>query len=110
VVSRSHKGERLENFLRKINSKINSAEYISMGSSLKLCLVAEGRAHIYPRLGPTMEWDTAAAQCIVEEAGGIIVDMAGKQLRYNKEDLSNKDFVVSSSRELLEYILNKEGE
>lgn len=110
VVSRSHKGERLENFLRKINSKINSAEYISMGSSLKLCLVAEGRAHIYPRLGPTMEWDTAAAQCIVEEAGGIIVDMAGRQLRYNKEDLSNKDFVVSSSRELLEYILNKEGE
>ena len=104
VASRSHKGERLENFLKRLSSKIGAFEYVSMGSSLKLCLVAEGVAHIYPRLGPTMEWDTAAAQCVVEEAGGTVADMRGTPLRYNKENLLNEDFIVLSSNELLEYV------
>ena len=107
VASRSHKGEKLDVFLKDICSKIGKIEYIHMGSSLKLCLVAEGRAHLYPRLGPTMEWDTAAAQCIVEESGGFIVDIRGNPIRYNKENLLNNDFIVSSSAELLNSIIGK---
>jgi len=66
-----------------------------MGSSLKLCLVAEGKADLYPRLAPTSEWDTAAAQAVVEAAGGIVVDDTLKVLRYNtKEDILNPYFYV----------------
>ena len=66
-----------------------------MGSSLKSCMVAEGVADVYARLGPTSEWDTAAAQCIVEEAGGLITDTQMNVLRYNtKESLLNPDFFV----------------
>lgn len=90
--SRSHAGASLAAFLENIGSH----ELISMGSSLKSCLVAEGRADIYPRLGPTSEWDTAAAHCIVEEAGGRVTDTAMRPLRYNtKESLLNPDFFVS---------------
>lgn len=90
--SRSHAGGTLEGFLRAVGSH----ELISMGSSLKSCLVAEGRADVYPRLGPTSEWDTAAAHCIVEEAGGRVCDTAMRPLRYNtKESLLNPDFFVS---------------
>lgn len=91
VASRSHRGEGLEAFLKRIGE----AELVSMGSSLKLCLVAEGRAHIYPRLGPTMEWDTGAAQAVVEAAGGSVTDMEGRPLQYNKEDLTNPFFMVT---------------
>jgi 3'(2'), 5'-bisphosphate nucleotidase len=61
-------------------------ELVSMGSSLKICLVAEGRADIYPRLAPTCEWDTAAAQAVLEAAGGVVLDPEGKPLRYNHKD------------------------
>jgi 3'(2'), 5'-bisphosphate nucleotidase len=98
VASRSHAGEELERYLKKFGH----AEYISKGSSLKLCLVAEGTAHLYPRLGPTMEWDTAAGQCVVEEAGGLVTDMSGERLTYNKESLLNDYFIVSCSKKLLE--------
>ena len=90
VASRSHRGEKLEAFL----ARIGDHEAVSMGSSLKFCLVAEGCADLYPRLGPTMEWDTAAAQCIVEMAGGAVEDIKGVRLRYNKPDLLNPEFVV----------------
>lgn len=93
VASRSHRGEELEAFL----GRIGEAEFLSMGSSLKLCLVAEGQAHLYPRFGPTMEWDTGAAQAVVEAAGGSVTDFEGRQLRYNKEDLTNPFFMVSGS-------------
>jgi 3'(2'), 5'-bisphosphate nucleotidase len=90
--SRSHAGGTLAGFL----ANIGRHELISMGSSLKSCLVAEGRADVYPRLGPTSEWDTAAAHCIVEEAGGRVTDTAMRPLRYNtKESLLNPDFFVS---------------
>ncbi len=70
-----------------------------MGSSLKLCLVAEGTADIYPRLGPTSEWDTAAAQAVVEAAGGRVTDTELKPLRYNtKESLLNPHFLVFGDR------------
>lgn len=94
VVSRSHPSKELETLLNRIGPH----ECIGMGSSLKICLVAEGVAHLYPRLGPTMEWDTAAAQCVVESAGGTITDLWGRALKYNKSDMHNPDFVVSGAR------------
>jgi len=89
--SRSHRGDSLKAFL----GRVGEHEIISMGSSLKSCLVAEGLADIYPRLGPTSEWDTAAAQCIVEEAGGCIVQTDGQSLKYNtKDSLLNPHFLA----------------
>ena len=79
VGSRSHAGESLQRFL----ANLGECELVSMGSSLKLCLVADGTADVYPRLGPTSEWDTAAGQCVLEQAGGHVVDLAGQPLRYN---------------------------
>jgi 3'(2'), 5'-bisphosphate nucleotidase len=90
VASRSHSDERTTALLNKLGNH----ECISMGSSLKLCLVAEAAAHFYPRLGPTMEWDTAAAHAVVIEAGGIVCDVAEQALRYNKEDMHNPEFLV----------------
>ncbi len=101
--SRSHAGERLLAFLDRIGPHM----LISMGSSLKICLVAEGRADVYPRLGLTSEWDTAAAQCILEEAGGQIVGTNGQVLRYNtKDSLLNPEFFASgaNSRNWSKYI------
>lgn len=89
--SRSHGGTGLQRFL----TQFEGYNIISMGSSLKSCLVAEGVADIYPRFGPTSEWDTAAAQCIVEEAGGRLVNLHLERLSYNcKPSLLNPHFVV----------------
>jgi 3'(2'), 5'-bisphosphate nucleotidase len=103
VGSRSHRGDSLNRFLEKLGEH----EMVSMGSSLKLCLVAEGAADIYPRLGPTSEWDTAAAQCVVEQAGGIVTDTEMKPLRYNtKDSLLNPYFLVigDNSRDWSQYL------
>ncbi|RME33469.1 MAG: 3'(2'),5'-bisphosphate nucleotidase [Gammaproteobacteria bacterium] len=89
--SRSHRGDSLDRFLERLGEH----EFIGMGSALKLCLVAEGRADVYPRLGPTSEWDTAAAQAVVEQAGGRVTDLELNPLRYNtKESLLNPHFLV----------------
>lgn len=89
--SRSHAGDSLQRFL----DKVGAHEIVSMGSSLKLCLVAEGKADIYPRLGPTSEWDTGAAQAVVEAAGGQVTDLQMQPLRYNtKDSLLNPHFLV----------------
>lgn len=92
VASRSHRGEALDAYL----AKLGDHEIVSMGSSLKLCLVAEGKADVYPRLGPTSEWDTAAAHAVVMAAGGEVVEAeTGKPLRYNTKDtLLNPWFIV----------------
>ncbi|HIE66355.1 MAG TPA: 3'(2'),5'-bisphosphate nucleotidase [Nitrospiria bacterium] len=90
VISRSHGVDITARLLEK---KIDY-ECLRRGSSLKLCLVAEGAAHLYPRYGRTMEWDTAAADCVVTEAGGSVTDMEGNRLRYNKPDLANPEFLV----------------
>ncbi|MDD2775828.1 MAG: 3'(2'),5'-bisphosphate nucleotidase CysQ [Gallionella sp.] len=90
VASRSHRDVRTEALLEQLGRY----ECVSMGSSLKLCLVAEGTAHFYPRLAPTMEWDTAAAHAIVNEAGGVVCDLNHLVLRYNKEDMHNPEFLV----------------
>jgi len=90
VASRSHSDARTAALLERLGPH----ESVSMGSSLKFCLVAEGVAHFYPRLGPTMEWDTAAAHAVVAEAGGVVRDAAGVDLHYNKQDLHNPEFFV----------------
>ena len=93
--SRSHASKKQHSFA----SSLGNVEIISIGSSLKLCLVAEGKVDIYPRFGPTSEWDTAAAQCIVEEAGGIVTDDNLNPLRYNtKNSLLNPDFLVIADK------------
>ncbi len=94
AASRSHPGPHLAAFLEQLPEH----RLISMGSSLKLCLVAEGRADLYPRLGPTMEWDTAAAHAVVTAAGGRVLDFDAQPLRYNKEDLHNPYFIVLAER------------
>jgi 3'(2'), 5'-bisphosphate nucleotidase len=103
VGSRSHRGESLNKFL----DRLGEHEMVGMGSSLKLCLVAKGAADIYPRLGPTSEWDTAAAQCVVEQAGGHVTDTGMQQLRYNtKDSLLNPFFLVfgDASRDWSQYL------
>ena len=95
VASRRHGGEALQACLDVLNQHFAELDTTNMGSSLKLCLVAEGRADLYPRLAPTSEWDTAAAQAVVEAAGGRVVDAALNTLRYNtKEDILNPFFYV----------------
>jgi 3'(2'), 5'-bisphosphate nucleotidase len=95
VGSRSHSTPELEAFVEHKRRQHGEVEFISAGSSLKLCLVAEGKADIYPRTGPTMEWDTAAGQAIVENAGGNVFQFdSSKPLAYNKENLLNPWFVV----------------
>ena len=91
VGSRSHRGDSLDAFL----ARLGPHELVPMGSSLKFCLVAEGAADVYPRLGPTSEWDTAAAHAVLAGAGGTVVDLSGAPLRYNtKAQLLNPFFVA----------------
>ncbi len=93
--SRSHATPELEAFVEQKRREHGEVEFISAGSSLKLCLVAEGRADIYPRTGPTMEWDTAAGQAVVEFSGGKVFKYDTEEpLDYNKENLLNPWFVV----------------
>jgi 3'(2'), 5'-bisphosphate nucleotidase len=91
VGSRSHRGASLDAYL----DKLGDYDMIPMGSSLKFCVIAEGGADLYPRLGLTSEWDTAAAQAVVEQAGGQVVTLDGKPMKYNaKEDILNPHFFV----------------
>jgi 3'(2'), 5'-bisphosphate nucleotidase len=91
VGSRSHGDGELASYV----AALGPHELKPMGSSLKICLIAEGAADIYPRLGPTSEWDTAAAQAILESAGGRMIDRLGEPLRYNtKDDLLNPHFLA----------------
>ena len=91
VASRDHAGPKVAAMLEKLPS----AELVSMGSSLKFCLVAEGAADLYPRFVPTMEWDTGAAQCILEEAGGAVCTLDGYRLGYGKEDTRNPSIIAA---------------
>ena len=95
VASRSHSSTPTVAFLDNM-AQHHDLEIVSKGSALKLCMVAEGEADLYPRLAPTMEWDTAAAQCVVEQAGGQVTTLGSEPLRYNKEDLLNPFFMVAS--------------
>jgi 3'(2'), 5'-bisphosphate nucleotidase len=95
--SRSHSGEREERMI----ARLGTVTRLPLGSSLKFCRIAEGEADLYVRLGPTSEWDTAAAQCVLEQAGGAVTDLDGTPLRYNARDsLLNGDFIASGDRRI----------
>jgi len=94
VASRTHAGDSLESGITRLEHEVGKVDIKSMGSSLKFCLLAEGAADVYPRLGPTAEWDTAAAQAIVNCAGGNVVDLNNNELRYNKVSILNPNFIV----------------
>jgi len=95
VASRSHLSEETEQFIAELKKIHAEVELVSSGSSLKLCLVAEGSANVYPRFAPTMEWDTAAGQAICEIAKKSVMDYTTKNaLLYNKENLLNNWFIV----------------
>lgn len=95
VASRSHLSKETEDYINELKDTHSNLEFISKGSSLKLCAVAEGIADVYPRFAPTMEWDTAAGQAIVEAAGGTVKKQDGQNVIYNKENLLNPYFIVS---------------
>lgn len=104
VGSRSHPSPRLGGLL----AKLGKHEMVPMGSALKLCLIADGSADLYPRFGPTMEWDTGAAHAIVAEAGGVVVRAEGEvgaTLAYNKQNLLNPQFLCAGVKQT-EYVLN----
>jgi 3'(2'), 5'-bisphosphate nucleotidase len=112
VGSRSHAGANLQAFVERLGEHTGGHTLVSVGSSLKFCMVAEGQADIYPRLGPTSEWDTAAAQCVVEQAGGRVIDIKGERLSYNaKESVLNPHFLVlgGDERDWLAYLSDPES-
>jgi len=94
VCSRSHLNDETKAFI----DKLTSPDTVSKGSSLKFLILANGEAHLYPRIAPTMEWDTGAAQCVLEEAGGKVVEYeTGEPLMYNKEVLLNPFFLATGN-------------
>ncbi|RZA36039.1 MAG: 3'(2'),5'-bisphosphate nucleotidase [Lysobacteraceae bacterium] len=97
AASRSHRDARTEALL----ARIGDSETIGLGSSLKFCRIAEGSLDVYPRFGPTSEWDTAAAQCVLEAAGGAVLAPDGRAFRYNRrETLLNGDFIALGDPQL----------
>jgi 3'(2'), 5'-bisphosphate nucleotidase len=98
IGSRSHGTEALGEFVQKAEQRFGEVALISAGSALKFALVAEGNADVYPRFGPTMEWDTAAGQCLVEQSGGTVVDLGAQiPLVYNKRELLNPHFICRAA-------------
>lgn len=96
VGSRSHQTDELLEYVERQKANYN-VDFVAAGSSLKFCLIADGVADVYPRLGPTMEWDTAAGQMVAMEAGAeVLVFETGKPLQYNKSDLLNPYFIVKN--------------
>jgi len=97
IGSRSHMSPETEQFITDLKTRYDEVDFLAAGSSLKFCLIAEGRADVYPRFGPTMEWDTAAGQAIVEQAGGRVLRAGSEEpLSYNKENLLNPSFIVTN--------------
>ena len=102
ISSRSHKNEILNLYL----NKLGSVEEVNVGSSLKFCLLAEGKADFYPRLGPTSEWDTAAGEAILKFSGGYVLSDKGDKISYNSsESLLNPNFLASSNLKLIDEFL-----
>lgn len=99
VASRSHMNDDTQNYVDQLKERFGDTEFISKGSSLKLCMVAEGEADVYPRFAPTMEWDTAAAHAVALAAGFQVTQKDEvTPLRYNKEDLTNPWFIVKGKK------------
>ena len=101
AASRSHRDPRSEAFIARLVRDMGEVEPLGMGSSLKFCKIAEGDMDVYPRFGPTSEWDTAAGQCVLEGAGGAVLDRKGRPLRYNQRDtVLNGDFIALGDQAL----------
>lgn len=99
VGSNSHLSTETREYLEALRIRYSKISFVAMGSSLKICLVADGSAELYPRLAPTMEWDTAAAHAVLAAAGGRLIDQGtGNELCYNKENLLNGWFVAEGKR------------
>lgn len=98
VASRSHRTPETDAYL----AQVKVSDLVSVGSSLKFCLVAAGEADLYPRLGPTMEWDTAAGHAVLSAAGGTVVNLDGSAFRYGKPEFRNPSFIATSSLMLLQ--------
>jgi len=95
VGSRSHQSQETKEYFDDIRKRKKNVEIVSMGSSLKICLVAEGSADVYPRFAPTMEWDTAAGHAIAKHAGKKLIDLkTNQEMVYNRERLTNNWFIV----------------
>ena len=94
VASRSHRNDRLERYLESLAAVFPGIERQAVGSSLKLCMLAEGGADLYPRLGPTSEWDIAAAHAVLAAAGGAVRRLDGQPIAYNKREFLNPDFIA----------------
>ena len=95
VGSRSHQSPETKEYFEDIKKRKKNVEIVSMGSSLKICLVAEGSADVYPRFAPTMEWDTAAGHAIANHAGKKLIDLnTKKEMKYNRPILTNIWFIV----------------
>ena len=99
VASKSHLNADTENYINQLKQK-GDIDLKNYGSSLKICKIAEGLADIYPRFGPTMEWDTCAAEIILNEAGGHILSTENQRIKYNKPDLKNPYFIASAKKSL----------
>ena len=97
VASKSHLNEATQALI----DRLGDVSLLQAGSSLKFCRVAEGEADIYPRLAPTCEWDTAAAQAVLEGAGGVVVDLRGQRLQYGKPDVLNPSFIATRDTALI---------
>ncbi len=106
VASRSHAGAAVDAYREALEAEVGEVTTTAMGSALKICLVAEGSADIYPRLGPTSEWDTAASHCVLNEAGGRLLEPGGEELAYNKSSLLNPWFLAigDASHDWLRYL------
>jgi 3'(2'), 5'-bisphosphate nucleotidase len=98
VVSRSHAGPETQAYLQKLEADGFTINALSIGSSLKLCYVANGTAHVYPRFGPTMEWDTAAGHAVLVAAGGSVSTLEGAPLAYGKAGFRNPHFLARGRR------------
>jgi 3'(2'), 5'-bisphosphate nucleotidase len=97
VASRSHLSKDINQHIDKIKNLYGAVDVINVGSSIKQCWVAEGKAHEYMRLGTTMEWDTAAGQCILEQSGSQLLDLeTSLPMRYNKENMKNSFFIAKN--------------
>jgi 3'(2'), 5'-bisphosphate nucleotidase len=95
VASRSHLSQETSAYIDEARQTYGDVDLISTGSSLKLCRIAENKAHVYPRFAPTMEWDTAAGHAILKSAGkNVFAYPSGKELKYNKPELKNDWFIA----------------
>jgi 3'(2'), 5'-bisphosphate nucleotidase len=99
VASRSHNSAAVEAYVEEKRKQFDKVDYVPAGSSLKFCLLAEGKADVYPRLAPTMEWDTGAGHIIAREAGAeVLIYGENRELQYNKENLLNPHFIVKNPK------------